>query len=96
MEKIEKAKKIILGIVESHALVMSSTEPFVRLSSHGESGMNITCRVWTKSQDYWTVNFDVIEIKVRCCSVVCRDNKVNVACIGSGGTICKCTFKFPS
>lgn len=60
-DDFEKAKKIILGVVESHELVMSSEEPFVRLSSHGESGMNITCRVWTKTQDYWTVNFDVIE-----------------------------------
>jgi small conductance mechanosensitive channel len=40
---------------------MSDPEPFVRMSEHGQSSINITARVWVKSDDYWTVRFDILE-----------------------------------
>ena len=33
----------------------------MRVHSHGESTINIVTRVWVKSADYWTVNFDILE-----------------------------------
>ena len=36
-------------------------EPFVRLSAHADSSLTYTVRIWCKSEDYWTVNFDVVE-----------------------------------
>lgn len=57
----EKAKALILAICESHNLVLDDPAPFVRVSEHGQSSINITTRVWVKSDDYWTVKFDILE-----------------------------------
>lgn len=57
----EKAKAIIEGIFASHELVLKDVPTTVRVSSHGDHGMNIAARAWVKSDDYWTVNFDVLE-----------------------------------
>lgn len=57
----EKAKSIIMDICKSHELVLEDPAPMVRISSHGESSINLVTRVWVKSEDYWTVNFDLLE-----------------------------------
>lgn len=57
----EKAKALIFAICESHNLVLDDPAPFVRMSEHGQSSINITARVWVKSDDYWTVKFDILE-----------------------------------
>ncbi|EKE31277.1 mechanosensitive ion channel MscS [Salimicrobium jeotgali] len=48
-------------IVSKHPLVFQDPAPFVRISEHGESAVVYTVRVWSKSEDYWTVHFDVME-----------------------------------
>jgi len=35
--------------------------PFVRMSAHSASSIDITVRVWCNTSDYWDVYFDVIE-----------------------------------
>lgn len=60
-DDFSKAKDIIMGICTAHELVLKDPEPMVRVSEHGESSINITTRVWVKSEDYWTVNFDILE-----------------------------------
>ena len=58
---IDKAKSLILSTVESEASVLSAPEPFVGVTEHGDSGITITVRVWTKNTDYWDVRFNLIE-----------------------------------
>lgn len=60
-DDFEKAKNIVMGILESHELVLSDPAPMVRVSEHGASSINIVARGWVNSGDYWTVNFDVLE-----------------------------------
>ncbi len=60
-DDFEKAKKIITDICRAHELVLTEMPIFVRVSEHGASSINIVARVWTKSSDYWTVHFDVLE-----------------------------------
>ena len=60
-EDFERAKTVITDICNAHELVLSDPEPFVRVSQHADSGINIVARVWVKSADYWTVNFDILE-----------------------------------
>ncbi|MBQ7333395.1 MAG: mechanosensitive ion channel, partial [Clostridia bacterium] len=60
-DDFEKAKGIIMGILESHELTLKDPAPMVRVSGHGESSIDITARAWVMSADYWTVNFDVLE-----------------------------------
>lgn len=56
-----KAVAAITDVVEAHPLILNDPAPFVRLSELGASSLNITVRVWAKSEDYWTVYFDLIE-----------------------------------
>lgn len=60
-DDFEKAKQVINEICEKHELVLKDPAPFIRVSEHGASSINIVTRVWTKNKDYWTVNFDIIE-----------------------------------
>ena len=61
-DDFEKAKSIIMDIFTAHELVLKDPAPFVRVKEHGASSINITARAWTKSEDYWTVFFDVTEL----------------------------------
>lgn len=56
-----KAKTIIENICASHELVLTDPEPMIRMSAHSASSIDIVTRVWVKSADYWTVNFDILE-----------------------------------
>lgn len=58
---IEKTKKVISDVIAAHPMALKDPEPFVRLSQHGESALTYTVRVWCKSENYWDVNFDIVE-----------------------------------
>lgn len=58
---IEKAKSLISSTIESQMLILFDPEPFIRVTEHGDSGITITVRVWTKNADFWTVRFDLLE-----------------------------------
>lgn len=61
-----KAKAVITQICDSHELVLKDPAVMVRVSEHGASSINIVTRAWTKSADYWTVYFDLLEtVKTR-------------------------------
>lgn len=60
-DDFKRAREIILDICKSHDLVLDDPEPMVRISEHGASGIILVTRVWVRSSDYWTVNFDILE-----------------------------------
>ena len=57
----KKAQSIILDIAKQHKLVLKDPEPTCRISAHGDSAIVLTSKVWVKSEDYWTVYFDMFE-----------------------------------
>ena len=58
---IDMVKETLLSLANAHELVLKDPAPFVRLGTHGESALIFKLRVWVKSADYWTVNFDLLE-----------------------------------
>ena len=60
-EDFEKARDIITDVCNKNQLVIKEPEPFIRMSEHAESSINIVVRVWAKKEDYWTVKFDITE-----------------------------------
>lgn len=58
---IEKVKNTIRKIIDEHELIFKEPEPFIRLAEMAESSLNFKVRVWSKTQDYWTVFFDLTE-----------------------------------
>lgn len=62
-DDLEKAKKIILDIADKHNLVIDTPEPpFARLGVQAEDSLQIKVRVWTKTENYWQVKFDITEL----------------------------------
>lgn len=60
-DDFEKAKALILECVAKTGLALENPAPFVNVVSHGASSIDIVTRVWTKSSDYWTVHFNLLE-----------------------------------
>ena len=60
-DDFEKAKKLILAECDKHELILKDPAPFVRVSAHSASSIDIVTRVWVNSANYWTVNFDMLE-----------------------------------
>ena len=58
---IDKVKEVINKIVDNHELILQDKEKFIRLNKHAESALIFTLRVWVKTEDYWTVYFDLME-----------------------------------
>ena len=58
---INKVKDILNKIIKEHKLILKDPESFVRLGNLGDSSIDFTVRVWSKTEDYWTVHFDLIE-----------------------------------
>ena len=57
----DRAIAVVKEVITSHSLVLTDPAPFVRLNENGDSCLRITSRAWVKSEDYWTVYFDVLE-----------------------------------
>lgn len=61
-DDVSKAKEIILNLIKAHpAVINDPMEPFVALAELADSSVIIVARAWTKSEDYWTLTFDINE-----------------------------------
>lgn len=56
----EKAKAVLMKVMEDEALVLSDPAPFVRVVS-SSNGNDLTVRAWVKSADYWDAYFNLLE-----------------------------------
>ena len=54
-----KARKIMEDVLAGHELVLDEPESIVRLHELADSSVNFVCRPWCKTEDYWTVYWDV-------------------------------------
>lgn len=62
-DDLEKAKSIITDIANNHDLVIDDPEPpFVRLGVQAEDSLQITVRLWTHTENYWQVKYDITEL----------------------------------
>ena len=57
----ETAKAIIADACARHELILQDKGATIRVAEHNQSSIDITTKVWTKSGDYWTVYFDLLE-----------------------------------
>ena len=58
-DSIEKAMGILEDIVAKHELVLEKPEPVIKVHALADSSVNFICRPWAKTDDYWTVYWDV-------------------------------------
>lgn len=60
-DDFDKAKGIIQEIIAKDERILKDPAPFARVGALADSSVNITTRVWVKSENYWDVYFDMIE-----------------------------------
>jgi len=60
-DDIEQAKAKILQVLAKNPLALQEPEPLVRVCAHGSNSVDIACRVWVSTENYWTLNFDLYE-----------------------------------
>jgi len=60
-ENVEKSRKVLDELAKSDKRVLSDPPPFIGVKELADSSVNLTFRVWAKSDDYWGVYFDMNE-----------------------------------
>ncbi len=54
-----KAIEVLTELVANHRLCLTNPKPEIFVGELGESSVNIFCRPWVKSDDYWIVYWDL-------------------------------------
>lgn len=57
-----KAKQIITNAARADGRILKDPEPFVRIGELAPGSVNITVRLWVKTEDYWPAYFDMMEM----------------------------------
>ena len=60
-EDIDKVRKALKDILDKDARVLQDPAPVIVLGALADSSVNMTVRVWVKSEDYWNVFFQTNE-----------------------------------
>ena len=65
-QDIRVVKNAIYSVINREELILQDPEPFVAVSELADSSVNFITRVWTKTDDYWTVYFNLLEnVKIK-------------------------------
>lgn len=65
-DNIGKVKKNLMDLANENNLVLKDPQPQVLLGELADSSVNFYLRVWCKTEDYWTVYFELMEsVKIR-------------------------------
>lgn len=60
-DSYDKAKAVIVRLLDADSRVLKTPEYFIALTSLGDSSVNIVVRAWVAAPDYWSVFFDMNE-----------------------------------
>lgn len=58
-DDMDKAGAILERLVAEHPLVLDEPKPMIRVHELADSSVNFIVRPWTKTEDYWTVYWDL-------------------------------------
>ncbi|HCW52705.1 MAG TPA: mechanosensitive ion channel protein MscS [Clostridium sp.] len=65
-DDIRKVKAILYEIINNEEHILKDPAPFVGVSELADSSVNFIVKAWTKTEDYWTVYYDLLEkVKIR-------------------------------
>ena len=65
-EDVMRVKNVLINILKNNELVLEEPEFFVGISMHGDSAINFIVKAWCKTEDYWTVYYDLLEtVKIK-------------------------------
>jgi small conductance mechanosensitive channel len=56
-EDIDRVEKLLFEVFAADERVLKNPKPEVHVGSFGDSSVNLLCRPWVKTADYWDVRF---------------------------------------
>ena len=62
LDDIDKAKSVLHDVIEKYESCLAKPAPVIRVGSLGESSVDIICRPWVRTEDYWDTYWDLMEI----------------------------------
>ncbi|MBD2858668.1 mechanosensitive ion channel [Spongiibacter sp. KMU-158] len=63
---LKKAKQILLELVAADERILKDPAPVVQVAELADSSVNLICRPWAATSNYWPVRWDLVEnIKLR-------------------------------
>ena len=60
-EDHNRAKAVILSVMEENEKILQEPAPFVNIKEHGANSIDILARYWTQSSDFWEVHWYMLE-----------------------------------
>ena len=60
-DSVQKAREIIMEVIATDDRILKDPEPFIGLGELADSSVNLSTRVWVKTEDYWGVFFSMNE-----------------------------------
>lgn len=60
-DDVDKAKKVLRGLIDKDPRILQDPEPFIAVSELGDSSVNIVVRAWAEASNYWGIYFDLTE-----------------------------------
>lgn len=58
---IDKVKKTLIGTAENNKKVLGDPAPSTVMTEHSDSAVKYSLRVWVKTEDFWEVQYQLIE-----------------------------------
>lgn len=58
---ITHVKEVLNKIIERNKLILNEPAPFVAVSAHSASSVDFVVRAWCKTENYWSIYFDLLE-----------------------------------
>jgi small conductance mechanosensitive channel len=58
---IKETKNVLMDVLTAHSKVLKTPAPTVNVLELADSSVNFAVRPWCKTDDYWTVYFDITE-----------------------------------
>ena len=65
-EDVLKVKNVIENVIKTENFILKEPEPFISISEHGDNAVGFIVKAWCKTEDYWTVYYNLLEkVKIR-------------------------------
>lgn len=61
-DSISDARTILEELVRQHPLALPDPEPVICVGELGDSSVNLICRPWARTSDYWTLYWDMQQL----------------------------------
>lgn len=58
---IAKAKAVIADVLQQHPDTLTDPQPFIGVSEHAASSVNLIVWVWCETEKYWPTHYDIVE-----------------------------------